>query len=68
MHHKDEMCSKVNKENKEKTKSAAVYDFNPNMGATDHKNQVLQPYLLEQKNGSEWYMKLFKRLLKYNYP
>jgi hypothetical protein len=68
MHHKDEMCSKINKENKEQTKSAAVYDFNLNMGVTDHKTQMLQPYFLEQNKGSEWYKKLFKRLLKYNYP
>jgi hypothetical protein len=33
------------------------------MGGTDLKDQILQPYLLERKKGSKWYVKLFKRLL-----
>jgi hypothetical protein len=33
------------------------------MGGADPKDQMLQPYLLEWKKGSKWYVKLFKRLL-----
>jgi hypothetical protein len=57
------MRSKVNEENMGQTKPAVVYECNLNMGATDPKNQMLQTYLLQQNKGSEWYMKLFKRLL-----
>ena len=33
------------------------------MGAVDLKDQKLQPYLLERKKGTKWYVKLFRRLL-----
>jgi hypothetical protein len=40
-----------------------VYDYNQNMGATDLKDQILQPYMVEWLKGSKCYMKLFKRSL-----
>jgi hypothetical protein len=61
--HKDEMHFKVNKANKEETKPAVAYDCNLNIEAVDLKDQMLQPYFFEQKKGSEWCMKLFKRFL-----
>jgi hypothetical protein len=33
------------------------------MGGVDLKNQVLQPYLLERKRMTKWYMEMFRRLL-----
>jgi hypothetical protein len=33
------------------------------MGGVDLKDQKFQPYLMERKRGSKWYMKLFRRLL-----
>jgi hypothetical protein len=33
------------------------------MGAIHLRDQILQTYLLGSKEGSKWYMKLFKRLL-----
>jgi hypothetical protein len=44
------MCSEVNKANKEEMEHAAVYDLNPNMGAIHLGDQMLQPYLLDQKD------------------
>jgi hypothetical protein len=41
------MHSKVDKENTEERKPVAVYDYNQNMGATDLKDQILQPYMVE---------------------
>jgi hypothetical protein len=32
------------------------------MLGVDLKDQILQPYLLEQERGTNWYLKLFKRL------
>jgi hypothetical protein len=63
MHHKEDMHSKVNKANKEETKPAVVYGYNQAMGAIHLKDQMLQPHLLQPKEGSKWYMKLFKMLL-----
>jgi hypothetical protein len=34
------MCSKVNKADKEEMKHAAVYDYNPNMGAVHLRDQI----------------------------
>jgi hypothetical protein len=65
MNQEDEMCSQVNKANNEKISTVVVYDYNPNMGAIHLRDQMLQPYLLEQMKvpgASKWYMKLFKRL------
>jgi hypothetical protein len=57
------MHFKLNKTNKEETKPSVAYDCNLYIEAVDLKDLMLQPYLFEQKEGSEWCMKLFKRLL-----
>jgi hypothetical protein len=56
-------CATINKVNQEETKPVVVCDYNINMLGVDLKDQILQPYLLEWKNGTKWYPKLFKRLL-----
>lgn len=58
MYHIDELCSDVNKANKEETKPVAVYDCSWNMGAIHLRDQMLQPYFLECK----------ERLLDIIYP
>jgi hypothetical protein len=67
LNEKDEMHSKVNKANNKETKSAVVYDYNPNMETTDLKYKMLQPYLLEQKRGPKWCMKLLKKVTPCSY-
>jgi hypothetical protein len=57
------MHLKLNKANNEETKPAFAYDCNLNIEAVDLKDQMLQQHLFEQKEGSEWCMKLFKTLL-----
>jgi hypothetical protein len=52
----------VNRANKPEIKPVVVCDYNKNMLGVDLKNQRLQPYLLEQKKGTKWYVKLLKRL------
>jgi len=47
----------------EKQKPVSVLEYNENMGGVDLKDQLLQPYLLERKKTTEWYIKLFRRLL-----
>jgi len=47
----------------EKQKPVSVLDYNENMGGVDLKDQLLQPYLLERKKMTKWYIKLFRRLL-----
>jgi hypothetical protein len=50
MHHKDEMCSKVNKVNKanmEETRPAVVYVCKQNVEPIHLRYQMVQPYLLE---------------------
>jgi hypothetical protein len=47
-------------------KPACVLEYNTAMGGADLKDQKLQPYLLERKKGSNWYIKLFRRLLNVN--
>jgi hypothetical protein len=54
---------KVSKGNREETKPAVVCDYNQTMGAIDLKDQMQQPYLLEQKKGCMWCMKLFEGFL-----
>jgi hypothetical protein len=44
-------------------KLACVLEYNKAMGGMDLKDQKLQPYPLERKKGSKWYIKLFRRLL-----
>jgi hypothetical protein len=41
-----------------------VFDYSKAMGGVELKDQKLQPYLLERKERSKWYIKLFRRLLK----
>jgi len=38
------------------------------MGGVDLKDQLLQPYLLERKKMSKWYIKLLSRLLNITVP
>jgi len=54
---------KLTKCRQEKQKPVLVLDYNENMGGVDLKDQLLQPYLLERKKMSKWYIKLFRRLL-----
>jgi hypothetical protein len=61
--HKDDMRVFVNRANKQVTKPVVVCDYNKNMLGVDLKDQMLQPYMIERKKGTKWYMKLFKRLL-----
>jgi hypothetical protein len=63
VYHKDEIHVAVNKVNQEETKPVFVCDYNINVSSVLYlKGQILQPYLLEQKNGIKWYLRLFKRL------
>ena len=54
---------KLTKYRQEKQKPVSVLDYNENMGGVYLKDQLLQPYLLERKKMSKWYIKLFRRLL-----
>jgi hypothetical protein len=38
------------------------------MGGDDLKDQLFQPYLLERKKMTKWYIKLFRRLLNIAVP
>jgi hypothetical protein len=62
-YHKGDMRVVVNKANRVQSKSVVVCDYNVNMLGVDLKDQMLQPYLLEQKKTTKWYLKSFKRLL-----
>ncbi|XP_023725727.1 piggyBac transposable element-derived protein 4 [Cryptotermes secundus] len=62
-YHKNDMRVVVNRANKPEIKPVVVCDYNRNMLGVDLKDQMLQPYLLERKKGTKWYLKLFKRLL-----
>jgi exonuclease III len=62
-HHKDDMRVVVNKANRVQSKPVVVCDYNVNMLGVDLKDQMLQPYLLERKKSTKWYLKLFKRQL-----
>ena len=52
---------KLTKCRQEKQKPVSVLNYE-NMGGVDLKDQLLQPYLLERKKMSKWYIKLFRRL------
>ena len=54
---------KLTKCGQEKQKPLSVLDYNKNMVGVDLKDQLLQPYLLERKKMTKWYIKLFRRLL-----
>ena len=62
-YHGEETRMKLSKCRLEKQKPVSVLDYNENMGGVDLKDQLLQPYLLERKKMSKWYIKLFRRLL-----
>jgi hypothetical protein len=62
-YHKSDMRVVVNHEKSPEIKPVVVCNYNKNMLGVDLKDQMLQLYLLEQKKGTKWYMKLFKRLL-----
>jgi hypothetical protein len=57
------ICVAVNKANREETKPVVVCDYNINVLGVDLKDEMLQPYLLERKKSTKWYLKLFKNLL-----
>ena len=54
---------KLTKYRQEKQKPVSVLDYNENMCGVDLKDQLIQPYLLERKKMSKWYIKMFRRLL-----
>lgn len=62
-YHGQETRMKLTKCKQEKQKPVSVLDYNENMGGVDLKDQLLQPYLLERKKMTKWYIKLFRRLL-----
>ena len=62
-YHGEETRMKLTKCRQEKQKPVSVLDYNENMGGVDLKDQLLQPYLLERKKMTKWYIKLFRRLL-----
>ena len=62
-YHGEETRMKLMKCRQEKQKPVSVLHYNENMGGVDLKDHLLQPYLLERKKMSKWYIKLFRRLL-----
>ena len=62
-YHGEETRMNQTKCRQEKQKAVSVLDYNENMGGVDLKDQLLQPYLLERKKMTKWYIKLFRRLL-----
>ena len=58
-YHGEETRIKLMKCRQEKQKPVSVLDYNENMGGIDLKDQLLQPYLLERKEMTKWYIKLF---------
>jgi hypothetical protein len=60
IYHKDEIRVVVN--NQEEAKSVTVCYYNINTPGVSLEAWKLQPYLLEQKKGIKWYLKLLKRL------
>jgi len=61
-YHGRETKIKQTKCKQEKQKPVSVLDYE-NKGGVDLKDQLLQPYLLERKKMSKWYMNVFGRLL-----
>jgi len=41
----------------------SVLDYNENTGGVDLKDQLFQPYLLERREMTKWYIKLLRRLV-----
>jgi hypothetical protein len=62
-YHKDDMRVVVTCPNKTQIKRVVVCDYNKNTLGVDLKDQMLQPYLLERKKGTKWYVKLLRWLL-----
>jgi hypothetical protein len=60
-YHGQETRMKVMKCKHEKQKPASVLDYNENMGGVDLKDHLLQPYVLERKKITRWYITLFRR-------
>ena len=54
---------RVSNKGKETEKPLCVIDYNHKMGGVNLKDQLLHMYLVERKNMTKWYLKLFKRLL-----
>ena len=59
----EETRMKLMKCRQQNQKPVSVLDYNENTGGVDLKDQLLQPYLLERKKMTKWYIKLFRRLL-----
>jgi len=53
----------VSNKGKETEKPLCVIDYNHNMGGVDLKGQLLHMYMVERKEMTKWYLKIFKRLL-----
>lgn len=53
----------IEKRGKEIKKPTCIREYNQFMGGVDLKDQKLQPYLIERKRCTKWYLKLFRRLL-----
>ena len=54
---------RVSNKGKETVKPLCVIDYNHNTGGVDLKDQLLHMYMVERKKMTEWYLRLFKRLL-----
>jgi len=54
---------KVSNKGKETEKPLCVIDYNDKVGGVDLKDQLLHMYMVERKEMTKWYLKLFKRLL-----
>ena len=54
---------KLTKCRQENQKPVSVLDYNENMGGVDLKDHLLEPYLLERKKLSKWYIKIFRKFL-----
>ena len=61
-YHGEETRMKLTKCRQEKQKPVSVPEYNKNMGGVDLKDQLFQPYLLERKKMTKWYIKQFRRL------
>jgi hypothetical protein len=48
---------------KEFRKPKSIQDYNKSKGGIDLKDKKLQPYAVERKRCTKWYMKVFRRLL-----
>jgi hypothetical protein len=51
------------KREEEREKSVSVLDYNKNMIGVDLRDHLLHAYLLERKKMTNWYIKMFRRLL-----